>query len=102
MPRYMLFALNGPTEGKGDEAVYNDWYHSIHMPDLLALDGVISARRFKKVRGARIDWPYVATYEIETNDIDQVMKDMETKIRPFTQTFDRSRSGFVLAQEIEG
>ncbi len=49
MARYMLFALNGPTEGEGDEAVYNDWYHAVHMPDLLALDGVIAARRFKAV-----------------------------------------------------
>jgi hypothetical protein len=99
--RYMLIALNGPTEGAGDEVAYNEWYHSIHMPDLLALDGVIAARRFKKVRGARVDWPYVATYEIETDDIDRVMKDMETKIRPFTPTFDRSKSGFVLAQQME-
>ena len=73
----------------------------IHLPDLLALDGVISARRFKKVRGIRTDWPYVATYEIETDDIDRVMKDMETKIRPFTPAFDRSKSGYVLALEIE-
>jgi hypothetical protein len=100
MARYMLFALNGPTEGAGDEATYNEWYHSVHMPDLLALDGVIAARRFKAVSSKRADWPYVATYEIETDDLAAVLKDMETKIRPFTPTFDRSKSGMVIAMEI--
>ena len=100
MARYMLFALNGPTEGEGDEAVYNDWYHTVHMPDLLALDGVISARRFKMMSNNRANWPYVATYEIETDDINAVLNEMGTKIRPFDPTFDRSKSGMVLAMEI--
>lgn len=101
MPKYMLLALNGPTEGDGDEAVYNAWYHAVHMPDLLALDGVIAARRFKMMNNNRADWPYVATYEIETDNIEQVLADMATKIRPFDPTFDRSKSGHVLAMEIE-
>lgn len=101
MPKYMLFALNGPTEGEGDEAVYNDWYHAVHMPDLLSLDGVIAGRRFKMLNNNRANWPYVATYEIETDDLDRVLSDMATKIRPFDPTFDRSKSGMVLAQEIE-
>jgi len=100
MPKYLLIALNGPTEGEGDEAVYNEWYNDVHVPDLLSLPGVKSARRFKKVRGNRIDWPYAAVYEIETDDIDSVMNGMATDIRPFTPTFDRSKSGFALVQEI--
>ena len=100
MPKYLLIALNGPTEGEGDEATYNDWYNSVHVPDLLSLDGVKSARRYKKVRGNRIDWPYAAVYEIETDDIDRVMGQMATDIRPFTPTFDRTKSGFALVQEI--
>ncbi|GGA37066.1 DUF4286 family protein [Sphingomonas psychrolutea] len=100
MAKYMLFALNGPTEGAGDEATYNAWYHSVHMPDLLALDGVIAARRFKAVSSNRIDWPYVATYEIESDDIDSVLREMRDNIRPFSPTFDRSKSGMVLAMEI--
>ena len=102
MARYLLLALNGPTDGDGDEATYNDWYDRVHLPDLLALDGVSAARRFKRIRGNRADWPYVAAYEIETDDVDAVMKAMETDIRPFTPTFDRSKSAFVLAQELEG
>jgi hypothetical protein len=97
----MLIALNGPTEGAGDEETYNDWYSKVHVPDLLSLDGVTSARRFKKVRGNRADWPYAATYEIETDDIDAVMKKMETDIRPFTPKFDRTKSAFVLVQEMD-
>lgn len=102
MPKYMLIALNGPTEGEGDEATYNDWYNQVHLPDLMEVTGVRSARRFKVVSSKRADWPYVAAYEIETDDLAGTMKEMEIKPRPFTPTFDKSRSAFVLAMEIEG
>ena len=101
MPKYMIFALNGPTEGEGDEAVYNEWYHAIHMPDLLAVDGVIAARRYKMMSNNRADCPYVATYEIETDDLKKVLDGIANNIRPFHPTFDRSKSGMVIAQEID-
>jgi hypothetical protein len=100
MPKYLMLALNGPTEGEGDETAYNDWYNNVHVPDLRLIDGVTSARRFKVIGSKRADWPYVAAYEIETDDIPKLMKDLETKPRPFTPTFDRSKSAFVLALEI--
>ena len=49
----------------------------------------------------RADWPYVATYEIETDDLQKVLDGIANNIRPFHPTFDRSKSGMVIAQEIE-
>jgi hypothetical protein len=96
----MLIALNGPTEGEGDEATYNDWYNNIHLPDLLAVEGVKTARRFKVINGNRAPWPYAAVYEIETDDPTGFIDRLYAKIRPFTPTFDRTKSGFVLAEEL--
>jgi hypothetical protein len=96
MAKYLLLALNGPTDGEGDEARYNRWYDEVHIPDLLALDGVTSARRYKVVRGS-VPWPYVAAYEIETDDLPALMQAMTDEPRPFDPTFDRSRSGHILA-----
>jgi hypothetical protein len=96
----MLLALNGPTPD-GDEAVYNDWYDNVHVPDLEALDGVLSARRFKVLQGNGTSHPYLAAYEIETDDLGAVMNDMTNKLRPFDPNFDRSTSNFILAQAIE-
>jgi len=101
MARYLLVALNGPTEGEGDEAAYNDWYNNVHVPDLLKITGVQSARRFKVLSSKRADWPYLAAYEIETDDPDAVLAELATKPRPFTPAFDRQNSAFVLAVEMD-
>ena len=69
MPRYLLVALNGPTDGPDDETTYNRWYDDIHVPDLEAIPGVVSAKRYKVERSNRAPWPYVAAYEIETDDL---------------------------------
>jgi hypothetical protein len=95
----MLLALNGPTPD-GDEAAYNDWYDTVHVPDLESLDGVLSARRFKVLQGNGTSHPYLAAYEIETDDLGKVMEDMTKNIRPFDPNFDRSTSNFILAQAI--
>jgi hypothetical protein len=101
MAKYLLVALNGPTEGEGDEAAYNDWYNTVHVPDLLQITGVQWARRFKVLKSKRADWPYLAAYEFETDDPDAVMAELATKPRPFTPAFDRQNSAFVLAIEID-
>ena len=101
MAKYLLVALNGPTKGEGDEAAYNDWYSNVHVPDLLQVAGVQWARRFKVLNCKRADWPYLAVYEIETDDPGAVMAELETKPRPFTPAFDRQNSAFVFAVEID-
>lgn len=99
MARYLLLALNGPTDGDGDEKEYNSWYDKIHLPDIRALDGVTSAKRFKVVDSPQ-PWPYVAAYEIETDDLPALMQAMEHEPRPFSPKFDRSKSSHIIAVEI--
>jgi len=101
MARYILVALNGPTDGEGDEETYNQWYKDIHLPDLRDIPGVTSARRFKVEWSNRADWPYVALYEIETDDPGELMQSLATQTRPFTPAFDRSKSASLLAIQMD-
>lgn len=99
--RYILVAMNGPTPD-GDPAELDRWYAEVHMPDLLSVDGIISARRFETVKGMVPHnelWPNVALYEIETDDIAKVSEGMQKNCRPFHPAFDRSRSGHIFAIE---
>jgi hypothetical protein len=103
MTRYLLLAMNGPTPGPGDEDTYNRWYDEVHVPDLMAIPGVLSARRYKVLdsklpESARL--PYVSAYEIETDSIDAVFKAMGTQMRPFSPAFDRAHSAHILAIEV--
>jgi hypothetical protein len=42
--RKMYFVLGNAREGQDE--VYNDWYDNVHLPQVLAVPGVISAQRF--------------------------------------------------------
>ena len=104
MPRYVLIAMNGPTPD-GDAEVLERWYEEVHMPDLLSVEGITSARRFKTLRGKVPDkevWPYVAIYEIETDDLATVSAEMQEKLRAFHPMFDRSRSAHIFAIQTSG
>lgn len=101
MARYLVIALNGPTESEGDETRYNEWYDGTHLPDLLKVGGIVSGRRFKVLQG-NVPWPYAAVYEIETEDLSAVMAEMSTTLSSFPPEFDRSKSANLVAIEITG
>ena len=100
MPRYLLIALNRPTDGDGDEAEFNDWYDNTHIDELLSIDGSQSVRRFKILQQARIDQAYVSVTEIEADDPAVVMQQLGERASAITDTMDRSTSVFVLAEEL--
>lgn len=56
------------------EDEYNDWYNNMHIPDILATPGFVSARRdqIKDFRDGR--GKYLAIYELETDDIEGTMR----------------------------
>jgi hypothetical protein len=55
------------------EQEYNTWYDEVHIPELLALDGIVAARRLRPVDG---DGPYVALSEIEGEDLQAILDNM--------------------------
>jgi hypothetical protein len=105
MAKYLLLALNGPTTGEGDEAAYNSWYDGTHLPAFKTIDGIRSARRYKvlrgKVPGLEV-WPYLAVYEIETDDLAAVSAQLGKELQSFPPTLDRTRSAHLMAVQIAG
>ena len=104
MPKYLVLALNGPTDGDGDEEACNRWYEDVHMPDFKSVEGIRSARRYKVTRGNLIGmeaWPYLTVYEIETDDIAAVSQGL-AKSGPFHPTLDRARSRHLWAIQVSG
>ena len=66
-----------PTKGTGiflvytdidpqHEAEFNDWYNTEHLPELLAVPGILAAARYEAVKGGP---KYLAVYEIESTDV---------------------------------
>lgn len=71
MPRGVLIVCTHPVPGREDE--FNDWYTNVHIGEVAALPGFVSARRFGP---AHADAPYVAIYEMESDDLDKTLADM--------------------------
>ncbi|EUA30510.1 hypothetical protein I553_4767 [Mycobacterium xenopi 4042] len=48
VPKGILYVESRPSSPDRD-AEYNSWYDEIHLPQLMALDGFVSARRLRPV-----------------------------------------------------
>jgi hypothetical protein len=106
MARYLLLALNGPTPGDGNEDALNRWYEENHLPAFKKIDGIKSARRYKVIQG-RVPglpeiWPYVAAYEIETDDLAAVSAQLAATMQEFHPALDRTKSAFIRAIQVAG
>ena len=48
------------------EDEFNDWYDTEHLPELLAVPGIVAAARYEAVKGGP---KYLAAYELESTDV---------------------------------
>jgi hypothetical protein len=113
MAQGILLVLSEPVS-EADDAAYNDWYDHTHLPEVLALPGFSSARRFRMsevqldsqggLDSVRSRFPsrYVATYEIEGPDLELAAKALAEASPGFTvspaMAYDRTLA--VLFEEI--
>lgn len=72
MAKHILMVMSNSVEGLGlgREEEYNRWYSDKHLGDVLKVDGLVAAQRFKVVETIEGDkpWKYMAIYEIEADD----------------------------------
>jgi hypothetical protein len=76
MARFDLAVLSRCTPGK--EAEFEDWYANQHLPDVVRIDGVVSARltrmRYQKVYDLDApQWGYLTIYVMEGDDPNDIM-----------------------------
>lgn len=75
MKDYCFVVFTKPVAGQDGE--YNRWYDDRHLPDVLAVPGFTSARRFvSEVDGER---QYLALYNIQADDPDAVLADLTAR-----------------------
>jgi hypothetical protein len=72
MAKGILLVESFPSSPERDQE-YNTWYDEVHLGELMALDGFVSARRMRPVDGKG---PYVAIYEIEGDDLQAILDNM--------------------------
>ncbi len=56
------------------ETEFNEWYDKTHIPDILETPDVIRATRYENTEPAEGEAKFLATYEIETDDVNAFTK----------------------------
>lgn len=67
MGKSILVVYTKPVVGK--EGDFDEWYSSVHLPEVVRLDGFVAARRYRfvpeKEGELQPDLPYLAIYEVD-------------------------------------
>jgi hypothetical protein len=69
-----MLVLASPAAGR--EAEFNRWYDDEHLPQMLAIDGFVRARRYRAMTPtgqAPAAHGYVTIYEIEVDAVDDAV-----------------------------
>jgi hypothetical protein len=80
MPKYKLLVMSKPLEGHEQE--YNDWYQNVHLRDVVAIDGIRAAQRFRtsmSLMAGPAPFPYLAIYDIETDDLEGTLEELKRR-----------------------
>lgn len=96
MARFDFMVLSRCTPGA--EAEFEDWYINQHLPDVVAIDGVVSGRltriRLQKVYDLDApQWGYMTHYVLEDEDpqivVDRIMAVSGTDTMPLTPSLNK-------------
>ena len=97
MAKWLLIIHSNCNDPLREEA-FNEWYSNVHIPDVLTNPGFTNAARYKQVFVPNtgyeksnpnvLESKYLATYEIETGDINMVIRTMLERAK----SRDKSRS----------
>jgi len=70
--RYLQVVMTAPHPGT--EAEFNEWYDTVHVPEVLTMPGFLSGRRLELIDSDPSSGPrYLAVYEIESDDIEETL-----------------------------
>ena len=75
---FLLMVRSQPKPGK--EAEFTAYYDDRHGPDLLAVPGVVSARRFKVLGDGDWGGAFIGLYEVEADDIGPVVAELQGRM----------------------
>lgn len=82
MSASILVVYTKPIEGREEE--YDEWYSSVHLPDVLRLDGFVAARRYRHVpdrHAPGVPLPWLAIYDIADGMLEQAQRALRFALR---------------------
>jgi len=70
----------------GTDGEFTRWYDEVHIPDLLSVPGVVSAKQFRlaenQMRGVKTrPYEYMVVYQLESDDPKAVVDEIMSRLR---------------------
>ena len=79
MPKGLLLVQSVPSDPAREDE-YNNWYTGKHIPDVVAIPGIVSGRRYKLV-GRKGEAPaYLAIYELDADDVRAPLRELGARV----------------------
>jgi hypothetical protein len=99
MALYQYVVVTRAVEGRTQE--FERWYDEQHLSDVVALPGVVSAKRYKMVSTSALGmeappWDSLAIYEIDAEDPQTVLQSMVKHANTDKMPLSDAMSGVVL------
>jgi hypothetical protein len=82
MARFVQLVLTNPVEGEEEE--FNRWYTEDHIPDVLGVDGILSAQRLEYIDSLFSEgcqFKYAAIYEVEADNLEAATTALSSALR---------------------
>ena len=90
--RTLYIVRSNPTEGQEQE--FNDWYENVHFPEVMAIEGFLTAERFKlndENSAGEQPYRYLAIYEIDDENVSGTLENIKNAGLTMSGAFDFSR-----------
>jgi len=102
MANYKFLVYTNPVAGREEE--FNQWYDTQHLGDILSIDAVKAAQRFRRATqpaSAKADYEYLTVYDVDTEDPAEVLAEIgkRTKDR-ISEALDRGQPGLMWFTEV--
>ena len=79
MAKWLLVAYTDSAD-PSREAEFNEWYDKTHLPDVMQSPGLVRATRYVNTDPEAGPGKFLATYEIESDDIDKTMATFQKRL----------------------
>lgn len=106
MGNYLMLATSGVHEGQ--QAEFDTWYDTVHIPDVCAVPGVKSGKRYviHPAMAGAVPVPNLAIYEIEADDPMGVLGEIGRRAQSgemvISPALDPTGSGMTLYEAYDG
>lgn len=67
------------------EREFNEWYDNIHLQDIVTVPGIVRASRYENSNPTENQGKFLALYEIETDDVPNVMASLSDGMTTWTE-----------------